>query len=91
MAGGRGMVALSNSEQILYNYLLEHRGREVPISELVEALYKGRDKPAHEIGSVAAMMRTTMLKSEILDIPTAKRCSRLGRGAVAFYTIEGEG
>tara|TARA_R110000824_G_scaffold15883_3_gene66562 strand:- start:5029 stop:5277 length:249 start_codon:yes stop_codon:yes gene_type:complete len=81
------MVTLTKSEQVLYDYISSSR-KDVPIADLVKLCYEGRPKPKHPKGSVSAMMRTLMLKAELIGLPQVSRTSRLGAGAPATYGIE---
>lgn len=79
------MVNLNNSERALYSFI--KRKGEVTIDQLVAFFYKGRKKPKHANGSMAAMMRTLILKCKATRIKGIKRSSSLGRGSTATYKM----
>jgi len=81
------MVKLSKTEQRLYDYVRKSK-KDVPIKDLVTMLYKDRKKPKHPTGSIAAMMRTLMLKIDVLGLPRLVRTSRLGVGSPAIYKVK---
>jgi hypothetical protein len=82
------MVKLSKSEQALYDHVSKSR-REVSVEELAALLYKDqpKPKPKHRSGSIKAMMRTVMLKTQLMPVPKLIRTTRLGVGSHAKYTV----
>jgi hypothetical protein len=80
------MVKLSKVEQALYNYV-RRSSRDVSVEELVALTYKDRPNPKHPNGSVRAMMRNVMLKTQILNVPELVRTTRLGVGSHAKYRV----
>mgnify|MGYP003627781682 CR=1 FL=1 len=80
------MVKLSKSEQALYDHVSKSR-REVSVEELAALLYKDQPKPKHRSGSIKAMMRTVMLKTQLMPVPKLIRTTRLGVGSHAKYTV----
>jgi hypothetical protein len=80
------MVKLSKVEQALYNYV-RRSSRDVSVEELVALTYKDRPKPKHSSGSIKAMMRTVMLKTQVLNEPELIRTTRLGVGSHAKYRV----
>lgn len=81
------MVILTKSETDLYEYISSSR-KDVPIADLVKLFYRGRTNPKHSNGSMAAMMRTLMLKVEVLGLPQLVRTTRLGAGSTAAYRVK---
>lgn len=81
------MVNLSKGEQELYDYLARFQGTEISIAELSEMFYAKRKKPKHHRGSISAMMRTLMLKAEVMGIKIT-RTSRLGVSSTGVYRLE---
>jgi hypothetical protein len=80
------MVRLTKNEMALYDHVRKSH-KDVPIDDLVAMFYKDRKKPKHPNGSVAAMMRTLMLKAEVLGLPRLRRTSRLGVSSPATYRV----
>jgi len=82
------MVALNKSEQALYDFVKSSK-EDVHLRDLVTMFYKDRDKPKHPNGSIAAMMRTLILKVDVIGLPRLSRTSRLGRSGTATYKVNG--
>jgi|19_taG_2_1085344.scaffolds.fasta_scaffold00149_30 hypothetical protein len=80
------MVKLNDNELLLYNHVCASR-KDVPIKELIALFYKGRKKPKHPHGSMAAMMRTIALKTRAMGMSPLRRTSRLGVGSTATYMV----
>lgn len=81
-------MKLGKMEQALYDYILKSRKKEISITELANHYYKTKSRPDTWRGSVAAVMRTLMLKSQVdKKLRRITRASRLGRSAMAVYKM----
>ncbi len=81
------MVTFNKSEEEIYKHIKKKR-RKVSLEELTDWFYSGRKRPKNAHGSMAAMMRTLMLKCAAMKIKSVVRDSGLGRGNTAVYKIE---
>lgn len=81
------MVKLSKNEQRLYDHIKD-QGREVRVCDLASWYYRDRRRPKNDIGSISAMLRTIVLKAEVLKLPRLVRTSRLGVSSPGVYKVE---
>ena len=78
---------LSPMEKAIYDAILMDRSKLWTIDEIASVAYKQKERPVHWYGTLAATMRTLILKSRLLQIKIV-RTSQLGRGGKAEYTCE---
>ena len=84
-------MKLTGAEKCFYERVEKSAGQDVTIAELADAFYipGKRVKPKNWRGSVAAIMRTVILKCQASrDLKMISRTSTLGRSSQATYKME---
>lgn len=84
-------MKLTGAEKCFYDRIKKSAGKDVTIAELADAFYipGERTRPKNWHGSVAAIMRTVILKCQVSgDLKQITRTSTLGRSSQATYKME---